>query len=970
MQCEFILGTAQLRSNYGVMARADGVQDEERAIALLAAAVDGGVAALDTAPAYGESEATIGRSGFNLPVHTKLDHSLAPRDSVAGSCARLGREKLDVVYLHDPAEVTRARSKVMEAAFELVGGPVGALGASVYELAEFDAAVADARITVVQMPMNVLDRRIDESRLQAAKDAGTDVFARSVLLQGALVAEPASLGGLPQGLRSTIERFQRLAIEMGRSPLELALGWVWTNPLVSGGIIGAQTIAEFNGLISAIRAQRLTEHEVEALVNFNTDPHPFVDPRSWNIPMTKPEFPNESSPETGRIIAVVQARLGSVRLPEKVITPILDRPALVHLIERLKRARTIDEIVLAIPASPQNDELERLAEEIGVRCTRGSEKDVLDRYYQAVKGEGAAYVVRVTGDCPLIDPSLVDRCVEAALDGSTDYVRTGVTFPNGFDVEVFSVGALDRSWRLAVETFDREHVTPFLQRDPSNEIVVIEHDVDLSRFRVTLDEPDDLVVIKRVFEHFGDNRFVFEDVAELMTTQPELFLSNQHLTRNEGATMGTGQKLWRRAKRVIPGGNMLLSKRSEMHLPEGWPAYFSRAQGCRVWDLDGNEYIDVGLMGVGTNILGYGHPAVDDAVRRVIDAGNMSTLNCPEEVELAEALVGLHPWADMARFTRSGGEACAVAVRIARASAGKSAVAFCGYHGWHDWYLSANLGTDTALDGHLLPGLDPVGVPRGMAGLSRPFTYNDISSLEEVLRKGDVGVIFMEVSRGVEPNVGFLEGVRTLADLHGAVLVFDECTSGFRKAFGGLHLCYGVEPDLAVFGKTLGNGYAINAVIGREAVMQAAQDTFISSTFWTERIGPAAAVATLKVMHGEDAPARIDALGLEVRRRWTALATEVGLMIETAGVPALGSISVSHLDPVAVKTFITQEMLGRGFLAGTAMYASIAHDEHMLERYFDALHPVFEELASTSSDEALLGRLPHGVAQSGFRRLA
>jgi glutamate-1-semialdehyde 2,1-aminomutase len=308
----------------------------------------------------------------------------------------------------------------------------------------------------------------------------------------------------------------------------------------------------------------------------------------------------------------------------------------------------------------------------------------------------------------------------------------------------------------------------------------------------------------------------------------------------------TGQKLWRKAKSVIPGGNMLLSKRAEMFLPEKWPAYFSKAKGCKVWDLDGNEYIDMSIMGIGTNILGYGHPEVDEAVIKTVQAGNMSTLNCPEEVYLAEKLIDMHPWADMVRFARSGGEANAIAIRIARAASGKDKVAICGYHGWHDWYLSANLGDDKNLDGHLLPGLDPAGVPRNLKGTVFPFCYNNFEELENLVNTQDIGVIKMEVSRNTGPENNFLHKVRKLATDKGIVLVFDECTSGFRQTFGGLHKLYGVEPDMAMFGKALGNGYAITATIGRREIMEAAQSTFISSTFWTERIGPTAALKNFR----------------------------------------------------------------------------------------------------------------------------
>jgi glutamate-1-semialdehyde 2,1-aminomutase len=430
-----------------------------------------------------------------------------------------------------------------------------------------------------------------------------------------------------------------------------------------------------------------------------------------------------------------------------------------------------------------------------------------------------------------------------------------------------------------------------------------------------------------------------------------------------------GSDLWQRAKELIPGGSLLLSKRAEMYLPAGWPAYFERTEGCEVWDLDGRRFLDLGFMGVGTNILGYSHPRVDAAVREVIDKGNLSTLNAPEEIYLAEELIALHPWADMVRYARSGGEACAIAVRIGRAASGKDKVAFCGYHGWHDWYLAANLTEDDSLDGHLLPGLEPNGVPRALAGTSIPFHYNDLEGLRTLLETNpDIGVIYLEPQRSTPPAPGFLEAVRELATKHGAVLIFDECTSGFRRTLGGLHLHYGVEPDIATFGKTLGNGYAITAVIGREEVMQAAQATFISSTFWTERIGPSAALAALAVMREEDAPQRVHEIGNEVQRRWLQLAEEADLEITVGELPALANFTVSGLDPIAVRTLITTRMLEQGYLAGVNLYASLAHTPEILDDYFAALAPVFTELADMDQD-ALEAALPDGPAQTGFRRL-
>lgn len=434
--------------------------------------------------------------------------------------------------------------------------------------------------------------------------------------------------------------------------------------------------------------------------------------------------------------------------------------------------------------------------------------------------------------------------------------------------------------------------------------------------------------------------------------------------------MTIGQDLWKRARRVIPGGNMLLSKRPEMFLPDHWPAYFSSAQGCTVHDLDGRALIDFSIMGVGTNTLGYGDARVDAAVRTVIDKGNMSSLNAPEEVALAERLVALHPWAEMARFARTGGEANAVAIRIARAASGHDGVAICGYHGWHDWYLAANLGDENVLAGHLLPGLDPAGVPQTLRGSVHPFAFNDLPALEALVATGTIGAIMMEVSRNFDPPAGYLQRVREIASRNGIVLIFDECTSGFRQAFGGLHKLYGIEPDMAVFGKALGNGYAITAVIGRRSVMEAAQATFISSTFWTERIGPAAALATLDAMEADRSWEAITATGHAVTAGWHDLATRHGLQITTQGLPALASFAFAGPRALVYKTLISQEMLAQGWLAATSLYACTAHTPEIVARYFEALDPVFALIAACERGGRDPETLLSGpVCHAGFHRL-
>ncbi|WP_096697335.1 aminotransferase class III-fold pyridoxal phosphate-dependent enzyme [Polaromonas sp. AER18D-145] len=673
-----------------------------------------------------------------------------------------------------------------------------------------------------------------------------------------------------------------------------------------------------------------------------------------------------------KTVAIVQARMGSTRFPNKVMRPICGTPMIGLLLERLAKAKLVDQIVLATSQDPRNDALARYVRELGYVVYRGSEDDVLDRYYQAAKEVGADTVVRITGDCPLLDPALVDAVIEKFRESGADYAAntSPPTYPDGLDTEVFSHEALETAWQQAKEGGQREHVTPFIREAEQFSQTNVTFSDDHSDKRWTVDEPEDFQVVISVFEYFHPRRdFSWLEVLALSEQHPEWFMANEHLIRNEGAQLGAGQKLWKRAKRVIPGGNMLLSKRAEMFLPDQWPAYFSKAKGCKVWDLDGKEYIDMSIMGIGTNTLGYGHPEVDEAVHQTVTAGNMSTFNCPEEVYLAERLVELHPWADMVRLARSGGEANAVAIRIARAASGRDKVAICGYHGWHDWYLAANLGDEQNLAGHLLPGLEPKGVPQNLRGSVLPFRYNNFPELEELVRNHEIGVIKMEVSRNMGPEDGFLEKVRKLATDNDIVLIFDECTSGFRQTFGGLHKLYGVEPDMAMFGKALGNGYAITATIGRREVMEAAQTTFISSTFWTERIGPSAALKTLEVMAREKSWDVITAVGNTIKQRWGQLAVQHGLQIEQWGMPALAGFTLPGVNSLAYKTLITQEMLAKGYLASNSVYACTAHTPDIIDGYFEALSPIFGVIRECEDGRDIHALLKGPICHAGFTRL-
>lgn len=431
-----------------------------------------------------------------------------------------------------------------------------------------------------------------------------------------------------------------------------------------------------------------------------------------------------------------------------------------------------------------------------------------------------------------------------------------------------------------------------------------------------------------------------------------------------------GINLWDRAKKIIPGGNQLLSKRAEMFLPNQWPAYYKKAKGVAIWDLDGNKYIDMSIMGIGACVLGYANDEVDKAVKKAIDLGNASSLNCYEEVELAEKLIKLHPWAEMVRFARTGGEACAIAVRIARAFSQKDKVAFCGYHGWHDWYLSANLANKKNLDGQLLPGLEPAGVPRVLRGTAIPFRYGEIKEFEKIIKKHskDIGVIIMEVKRH-KLDLNFLRKVQLAAKKIKAVLIFDETSSGFRLRAGGIHTLYKLKPDMLVLGKAMGNGYPISAVLGRKKVMQAAQKSFISSTCWTERIGFTAALATIKQYEENKVGDYLVKIGKYLSKGLERIFKKHQLNINVIGMPSVPAMEIKEDKPLLIKSIFTQEMLKRGFLASNIIYLSLAHTKRIIDFYLIEADEVFA-LISKSLRLGKLNKLLKGpVCHSDFKRL-
>ena len=658
-----------------------------------------------------------------------------------------------------------------------------------------------------------------------------------------------------------------------------------------------------------------------------------------------------------KTILVVQARMNSSRLPGKILMPIVDETPLIGiLLKRLKKVKKIEKIIVATSKNKENDILVKFLEKNKYNYFRGSENDTLKRFFDVSKKQKAKIIIRITADCPLVDPSLIDKFLEIFKHKNPDYLANTFnldnlkkkykllkSYPDGFDIEIFTFKLLNKINKIH-KIKDRKEgavVGYFLKKNPKflNKIKILNMKlpflIDQSKAKLSVDTKKNFDFVKSIFNHFYPNIYFNNlDVIKYLKLK-KLNLDNKE----------KGLKLWKKANNLIIGGNMLLSKNPNLFLPEKWPTYYSKSKGVNLWDLNGKKFTDMSLMGVGTNILGYSNSIVDKAVKKVINDGNLTSLNCPEEVELAEKLLAIHPWAEKVKFARSGGEANTIAIRMARTISAKQNVAFCGYHGWHDWYLSSNISDKKNLDKHLLSGLNPLGVHKNLKNTSFPFEYNNFNQLKNIVKNYNIGIIKMEVCRSTKPNIKFLKNIRNLCNKKNIILIFDECTSGFRENLGGLHKRVGVNPDIAIFGKALGNGYAITAVLGKKDIVSASENTFISSTFWTERIGPAAAIKTLEIMEKTKSWEKITKLGKDLIKIWKKLSNRYNLNLNITGIPSLCKFTIKSNNSLLYKTYISQKMLEKGFLAANGVYMSTCHNSKVLKKYEEILDEIFNDIS-------------------------
>jgi len=673
-----------------------------------------------------------------------------------------------------------------------------------------------------------------------------------------------------------------------------------------------------------------------------------------------------------KVICIIQARYSSTRLTGKVLKKINSNlTVLEFLVKRLKRSKLIDKLVIATSNNPNDLPIIKICKKMNISYYVGLEKNVLDRYYKANKKYSGDIVVRITSDCPLMDPQLVDDFIKIFVKKKVDYLSNIFkrTYPDGLDVEIFNKQSLEFAWKNTNSPFDKEHVTPFLKRNKLIKKYNVKYKKVLSNEFWGLDYKEDLILLRTIARFFEPNiYFSWKDILKMKKEKNKIFDINIKKKRTIDIENNPGQLLWNTAKNIIPGGNMFLSKRPEMYLPNIWPTYFKKSKGCRVEDLSGKKYFDM-TMGVGTNVLGYANKEVDRAVKQTINKGNMSTLNCPEEVELAKKLIEMHKWSGGVKFARTGAEANAIALRIARCYNNRPKIAFCGYHGWQDWYLSANLNKKNILSDHLLSDLSTAGVPKNLKNTVFPFRYKKFNELVTIVNKQDIGIIVMEFSRNLKPDINFLKRVRQLATQKNIVLIFDECTSGFRQSRGGIHNLYKIYPDMATFGKCLGNGYAITAVVGKKKIMDTSQASFISSTFFSERVGYVAAIKTLNIMERKKTWLQITKIGSSSRKKLKKLSKKYKINIDIWGLPALVGFTIRGDNQNYFKTYITQEMLKNGFIFGNCIYLCVDHTGKIIDKFFSVLEKIFTVISKFKKQDEIKGLLDGPPSHSTFKRL-
>lgn len=691
-----------------------------------------------------------------------------------------------------------------------------------------------------------------------------------------------------------------------------------------------------------------------------------------------------------KVTAFVQARVGSSRLPGKNLKKVLGKELLLHLVDRIRRAKTVSEVVVITSTSPQDNPIVKLCEENHVLYFRGSELDLLDRHYQAAREFRSDFALKIPSDAPLSDPDVIDQVVSLWLENQNlyDYVSNQhpPTFPDGLDVEGLTFSALEIAWKEAKKPYEREHTTPFIWDHPERfrigNVLNNYGDIFLTH-RWTLDYEKDFELIKIVFETFKDKpHFLMEDVLQLIKKKPEIREINKeyagvnwyrhhapelktikrHMYKKENPPTFEKSLQWlERTKKVIPCATQSLSKGYTQWSVGAAPLFIESAKGCEVYDVDGNSYIDYS-MALGPCILGYADPDVNAAVQQQLELGTMFTLPHPLETKAAELIVDVVPCAEMVRFGKNGSDVTSAAVKAARAYTGKEKIITCGYHGWQDWYVAITERNK--------------GIPKIMKEFILPMKYNDLESLEKIIfdNKGTIAGLIMEPITVEPPKENFLESIREITKREGIVLIFDEMFTGFRWSLGGAQEYFNITPDIACFGKAVANGFPVSVLAGKREFMQEFEDIFFSITYGGETLSLAAMLATIHKLKEKKVNDHIWSVGADLKKGIEALILKHDLskFLSVTGHPvktAFNFFEVEDSSPLEIKTYFQQECAKRGLLFIGYHLPSYAHKKEEIQFTLDVYDAVFESFKKVTQKGNLRKFLEGAVVTQIFKNV-
>ena len=652
-----------------------------------------------------------------------------------------------------------------------------------------------------------------------------------------------------------------------------------------------------------------------------------------------------------KVVAICQARMGSTRLPGKVLMDIEGIPTVGWAVRAAQNAPGVDQVLVATSIEPQDDKIVDWCKTTGVGFFRGSENDVISRYLGAAEYTNADIIVRLTSDCPFLDANIIGETIKLREMKGVDYATNTdpPTYPDGLDVEVFTVDALKRAASAATRGSDRDTVTRYMVRNrlefsAANLVCGLP---DLVRERWVVDSPEDLVFIREIARHLNGDAPSLLKILSILQKNPHLRDINSKYFRNERfieslVAEGESEKRYDnskacldRAERTIPLGAQTFSK-SKLQLPVGAaPLFVTHGDGGYVFDVDGNDYVDL-VGGLLPNILGYRDPDVDAAIRDQLNSGISFSLASPIEADLAERLVEHIPSAEMVRFGKNGSDVTSPAIRLARHITGNNTIFIAkkGYHGWHDWALA--------------------GTERDAGIIGQGYSYRTEYLVEDTEKYDRIGAIIIEPEGYSHKE---LTEIHAAAKKTGGLVIFDEIISGFRCGMGGLQGVTGVTPDLSTFGKAMANGMPISALVGKREYMERMTEISYSGTFFGETLSIAAAIATIDKLHREDVPRKLNVLGAYIRG-------EVNAMLDRyseARIKLFGEVELNRIkfDDKTIQSLFIQEMAKNGVLIIGSHNTSFAHKKTEIDRVLNAWDM---SLKAISEGVKLEGKLVQGKA--------